>query len=102
METEILAEIRDLLRLIAEPQLAERDAKHRQAIREIAGQGKKKQDAILLMNGDHDRKFIIEKSTIDASGLTRLVQALDGAGVLQNREPARLSVLIPHNFFEGD
>ena len=48
----VLVEMRDLLRLIAEPAIAQRDKKLREALRDIAGSATgKKAKAILLMDG---------------------------------------------------
>ena len=100
---DLLAEMRDLLRLIAEPAIAERDKKFRQAIREIAGAPKgKKAKAILLMDGTRIQKAISKECGIDTGDLSGLVKKLNGSGLLvgDTKQP-RIAISIPSNFFEN-
>ena len=79
----VLTEMRDLLRLMAEPAIAERDKKLRQAIRDIAGSATgKKAKAILLMDGTRLRANIVKECGIDSSDLSALVKKLKSAGIL--------------------
>jgi hypothetical protein len=100
--TEILKEIRDLLRLIAEPAIAQRDKKLRQALRGIGGPAtSKKAKAILLMDGTRIQKTISKESGIDKGNLSSLVKKLKAAELLtgDDRQP-HLTIPIPSNFFE--
>jgi len=50
-QIDLLREMRDLLRVIAEPALAKRDEKLRTGLREVVGKSKLAARAILLMDG---------------------------------------------------
>lgn len=81
-ELEVLKDIRELLTLVAEPQLAERDKKRRDELRRIAGKGEKNIKAVLAMQGVKSQKEISSEAKIDASQLSRLVKSLHSAGLL--------------------
>ncbi|MET3899446.1 hypothetical protein ABIB57_003401 [Devosia sp. UYZn731] len=100
----VLEEMRDLLRLIAEPAIAERDKKLRQSLRDIAGNGKgKKSKAALLMDGTRTQARIVEECGIHKGNLSELVRALREAELLKGdpRQP-QLMISIPLSFFEDD
>ena len=100
--TEILQEIRDLLRLIAEPAIAQRDKKLREALRSIAGSATgKKAKAILLMNGAKNQTAISSECGINPGDLSVLVKKLKSAELLKGdpKQPD-LAISIPPNFFE--
>ena len=102
---EILSEMRDLLRLLAEPAIAERDKKMRVALRAIAGSSAgKKAKSIVLMDGVRTRQEIIAGSKIDASDLSALVKKLTAEKLLVgDAKQPRLAISIPSNFFDlGD
>lgn len=102
-ELDLLTEIRDLLQLIAEPQLAQRDQKYRAALREVVGTGKLKQAATLLMDGTRSQTAIAKESGIDQGQLSRLVKALVEKSLLtRNDGNPRLHIAVPPNFFEGN
>ena len=62
----VLAEMRDLLRLIAEPAIAQRDKELRESLSDIAGSATgKKAKAILLMDGTRMQKMITNECGID-------------------------------------
>lgn len=93
-EIEVLRDIRELLMLIAEPQLAERDRVRREALRKIAGKGEKNVKAVLLMNGERMQSTIAKEVPIDVGQLSKLVTALREAKLLDqdNQNP---EVVIP-------
>jgi hypothetical protein len=103
-ELELLAEIRDLLQVMAEPMLAKRDEKWRGAIRTVAGKGKKNGAAIMLMDGTRPQAAIAKAAAIDAGQLNRLVKALENAGALIVRDGKhpKLLVKLPPSFFDDD
>jgi hypothetical protein len=100
--TEILREIRDLLRLIAEPAIAQRDKKPREALRSIAGSATgKKAKAILLMDGSRNQTGIVDECGINQGDLSVLVKKLKAEELLKgdSKQP-ELAISIPPNFFE--
>lgn len=99
---QILAEMRDLLRLIAEPAIAQRDKKLREALRGIAGSASgKKAKAILLMDGTRMQRRITNECGINQGDLSVLVKKLKAAELLTGdpKQP-QLAISIPPNFFE--
>lgn len=80
--TEILREIRDLLRLIAEPALAKRDERLRASLQQIIGKSKQKAQAVALMDGTRSQAEIRKASEIDDGNLSRLVKALRKAELI--------------------
>src|SRR4051812_37289998 len=95
-DIQLLRQIRDLLLLIAEPQIAARDKKLREALVEIVGAGKKARDAVLLMNGLHTQTEISRRAGIDPGQLSRLVGRLKAADLLNKEgETLSLSISIP-------
>ena len=101
-DTEILREIRDLLRLIAEPAIAERDKKYREALRVIGGSSTSKTaKAILLLDGTRTQAEISKACGIDRGNLSGLVKKLKAAELLKgdSKQP-QLAISIPANFFE--
>ena len=101
-QTNLLREIRDLLRLMAEPQLAERDRKGREAILAIVGRSEKRQKAVLLVDGIRTRAQIQKELGWDDGNMSRLFSALKDAGVcdVQNGIPT-LRVSISAAMFNG-
>lgn len=101
----VLSEMRDLLRLIAEPAIAKRDKKLREALRGIAGTATgKKAKAILLMDGTRNQAGIANESGINPGDLSGLVKKLKAAGLLTaDPKQPQLAISIPPSFFEmGD
>lgn len=99
----VLTEMRDLLRLIAEPAIAQRDKKLRETLRGIVGSAKgKKAIAVLLMDGTKNQATISNECGIDKGDLSGLVKKLKAAGLLKDdaKQPL-LAISIPPNFFEG-
>lgn len=101
-DTEILREIRDLLRLIAEPAIAERDKKLREALRVIGGNATgKKAKAILLLDGTRTQADVTKACGINKGDLSVLVKTLKAAELLKgdSKQP-QLAISIPAIFFE--
>ena len=98
----VLAEMRDLLRLMAEPAIAERDKKLRETLRGIAGANTSKNaKSILLMDGAKNQATISKECGIDKGQLSTLVKKLAAAGLLAGdpKQP-QLAITLPKNFFE--
>ncbi len=98
----VLTEMRDLLRLIAEPAIAERDEKLRKKLRDIAGSATgKKAKAILMMDGTRNQAGIVSECGINQGDLSQLVKKLKAAELLAGgpKQP-QLVISIPINFFE--
>lgn len=101
-QTELLREMRDLLRVMAEPAIAKRDEKLRAALREIVGKSKAKADAVLAMDGSKSQTAIRNDAGIDAGNLSRLVKALRAEQLIAADEKhPKLAISIPRNFFEN-
>ncbi len=101
-DIELLTEIRDLLLAIAEPALAKRDQKFRDALRAIAGKSKKNGAAISLMNGARSQSAIAKEVQIDQGQLSRLVKSLAKELLIASDEKhPKLVVTVPTSFFEG-
>jgi|ERR1700734_3368838 hypothetical protein len=99
-QTELLREIRDLLRLIAEPALAKRDEASRASLLELAGRSKVAAKAVLLMDGSRSQAAIRKESGIDGGNLSRLTKALRAKGLIEASDQPKLVVSIPPDFFE--
>ena len=98
----VLEEMRDLLRVIAEPAIAERDKNLRDKLRAIAGSAKgKKAQAILRMDGTRTQAKIVDDCGIQKGNLSELVKTLREGDLLKGdpRQP-QLAILIPANFFD--
>ncbi len=101
-QTELLREMRDLLRVIAEPALAERDKRLRSALLEIAGKSEQKAAAVLLMNGSRTQADLRKEAGMDAGNLSRLVAALRAKELIKADEKhPELAISIQPNFFEN-
>src|SRR5438552_12144847 len=82
-DTELLREIRDLLLVMAEPDLAKRDQKRRDALRLIVGKSKAKARAVFLMDGSRTQAGIRSEASIDAGELSRCVKALREVSLIE-------------------
>ena len=102
----ILAELRQmrtLLELMAEPAIAQRDAKLRDALREIVGSGVKKQQAVMLMDGSRTQAQIVAQTSVHQGNLSTMVGELETAGLLSDgRKQPRLIITVPSNFFDAN
>jgi DNA-binding MarR family transcriptional regulator len=105
LSTDILSavrEIRDLLRLMAEPAIAQRDQKVRGELRRIVGNSGPKAKAVLLMDGTRKQSDIHRETRIDKGQLSTLVKQLNGKGLLSgDRKAPMLAISVPGNFFEA-
>jgi hypothetical protein len=100
-QTHLLREMRDLLRVIAEPALAKRDEKLRAALREVIGRSKGNAKAAFLMDGSRSQAAITKEAGIDQGNLSRLAKTLHARGLISdNEKQPKLQVPIPTNFFE--
>jgi hypothetical protein len=98
----VLTEMRDLLRLMAEPAIAERDRKLREALMAIVGSAKgNKAKAVHLMDGTRTQATIVDECKIHKGQLSELVKALREGGLLKGdpKQP-QLAISIPITFFE--
>jgi hypothetical protein len=97
----LLREMRDLLRVIAEPTLAKRDEELRAALTELVGRSRPKAKAVLLMDGSRSQASICKESQIDQGDLSRLQKGLRAKGLIKADEKhPELVISIPPNFFE--
>jgi hypothetical protein len=102
-EIELLGEIRDLLQIMAEPALAQRDAKLRSALRAVVGVSPKKAKAVQAMDGSRTQSMIVKELGMDAGNLSRLVKDLAVAGLISaDQKHPKLLVAVPPNFFDPD
>jgi hypothetical protein len=101
-QTELLREMRDLLRVIAEPALAQRDGRLRASLLEIVGKSKAKAKAVLLMDGSRSQAAICKESGIDEGYLSRLAKALRAKALIApDEKQLKMVISIPPNFFEN-
>lgn len=99
--TEILREIRDLLRLMAEPALAKRDERLRTSLQQVIGKSKQKAEAVVLMDGTRSQSAIRTDCGIDVGNLSRLVKALREAELIgpDDKHP-KLDFPVPSNLLD--
>lgn len=96
-----LRKIYGLLELLAEDKIAERDAKQRAQLLEIAGASAPMQAAILQMDGTRTQKEISVAAGAQQSHISTLVGKLRSAKLLFEEEKnPKLTISIPSNFFE--
>ncbi len=79
-------EIRDLIRLMAEPAVAERDQKLRTELRRIVGNCTGKAKAVLLMNRDRTQSVIQRETGINQGQLSAFVKQLSSGRQLLSDE----------------
>lgn len=98
---ELLTEIRDLLRLLAEPALAQRDERRRTSLLGIVGKSKQKSAAVLLMDGTRSQVAIRKGCDIDDGNLSRLVKELRAAELVgpDDKHP-KLVFPVPASLFD--
>jgi hypothetical protein len=101
-ETQLLTEIRDLLLLMAEPALAQRDEKRRDALRQVVGKSRLKAEAVLLMDGARTQSAIAKEARMDQGDVSRLIKALRGEALISSDEKhPNLVIKVPAHFFEN-
>jgi hypothetical protein len=96
-----IQEIRDLVRIMAEPAVAEHDKKARGELRRLVGSSGKKAKAVFLMDGTRIQSAIQKESGINQGDLSTLVKRLSSSKLLSgdSKEP-KLAISIPPTFFE--
>ncbi|ABD86544.1 hypothetical protein RPC_0974 [Rhodopseudomonas palustris BisB18] len=100
-DSELLREIRDLLRLIAEPALAKRDQRLRASLLELVGKSRQKAEAVVLMDGTRSQAAIQKQCGMDVGNLSRLIKALRGAGLVgPDDKLLKLTCSAPLDLFE--
>lgn len=97
-----IIEMRDLLRLMAEPAIAERDQKHRDELRRIVATSIPKSKSVLLMDGTRTQSEIHAETSINKGHLSTLTKQLREVGLVSDdgKQP-KLSISIPADFFES-
>jgi hypothetical protein len=102
-QTELLREIRDLLRNIAEPAIAERDRKQRSELRRLVGKSVSKANSVLLMDGGRTQAEILRETGVNQGDLSTLVKKLSADKLLSgDGKKPRLAIPIPADFFETE
>lgn len=102
-DIELLTEIRDLLQVMAEPALAQRDAKFRTSLRAVVGSSAKKANAVLLMDGTRTQSALAKESGCDQGNVSRLVRALAGEKLISaDQKHPRLLLKVPALFFQQE
>ncbi len=93
-------EIRTLVRIMAEPALAEHDKKARTELRRIVGSSGKKAKAAFLMDGTRIQSAIQKESGINKGDLSVFVKQLNTSKLLtgDGKQP-NLSISISKDFF---
>jgi hypothetical protein len=96
-----ILEMRDLLRLLAEPAIAERDKKRREELLRIVGSSKPKAKAVLLMDGSRQQLAIHNEIGINKGDLSTLVKQLNQASLLAgDPKLPKVALTLPSDFFE--
>ncbi len=95
-------EIRDLIRLMAEPAVAERDRRFRDELRQVVGKSQPKAKAVLLMDGNRTQTEIHAETSINKGHLSTLVKRLTETNLQcgDARRP-KLAISIPSSFFDA-
>ena len=98
----VVGEVRDLLRLIAEPQIAARDEKLRADLVRIVGRSAPKRQSVLLMDGSRTQAEICAESGIGKGHVSELTTQLRDAKLLvvDSKNP-KLAISIPSSFFDA-
>jgi hypothetical protein len=100
---EEVRQIRKLLELLAEPAIAQRDARLRGELRKIVGSSSKKQQSAFLMDGSMTQKQIVAKTAVNQGDLSVMVGKLESVGLLlDGKKLPRLAISIPSTFFDQD
>ncbi|MCX7008897.1 MAG: hypothetical protein NTY53_16905 [Kiritimatiellaeota bacterium] len=98
-----VTQIRTLLELLAEPAIAQRDAKLRDELLKIVGSSSKKQQSVFLMDGSRTQKQIHAQTSVNRGDLSTMVGKLEDAGLLvDGKKQPKLAISIPSNFFDTD
>lgn len=98
-QMDLLREMVELLRLIAEPEIAKRDKKRRIVLAEIIGKSQQKIKAVQLMDGLMTQAAIVKQIGIDAGNFSRFIKALRIAKLIAEDDKApKLLVTLPPGF----
>lgn len=98
-----IRQIRKLLEVLAEPAIAQRDAKLRQELRKIVGSSAKKQQCVFLMDGSRTQKEIVAQTSVHQGDLSTMVGKLESAGLLADgKKHPKLAISIPSNLFDAN
>ena len=96
-------EIRNLLELLAEPAIAQRDAKLRQELRKLVGSSEPKQRSVFFMNGERTQAQIRSETSVNQGHLSTLVSNMNKAKLLVgDPKLPKLAISIPATFFESN
>ena len=96
-------QMRKLLELLAEPAIAQRDAKLREKLRKIVGTSWTKQQSVLVMDGSRTQSEIVTQTSVNKGNLSTMVSQLESAGLLADeKKQPKLAIAIPLNFFDAD
>jgi hypothetical protein len=96
-----ICEMRDLIRLMAEPQIAARDKKLRDELVRIVGNSAAKRKAVLAMDGSHTQSAIHKETGIQQSNLSTLIKQLNQCKLLiGDSKTPKLAITIQSNFFD--
>jgi hypothetical protein len=100
---ETLLKIYGLLELLAEDKIAQRDAKQREALREIVGTSTAKQKSVFLMDGNRTQADIHRATSVHQGNLSTMVNKLHKEKLLigDTKKP-KLNFSIPLNIFESN
>jgi hypothetical protein len=99
----VVQEIRDLIRIMAEPAIAEHDKKARIELRRLVGTSAKKAEAVFLMDGSRTQSTIHKETGVNQGHLSTLVRQLSDSKLLSGEvKQPKLAISIPKDFFEGE
>ena len=94
-------EIRELLEVMAEPALAERDAKFRSELKRLVGASALKAKAASLMKGVLSQREIHRESGMHEGNLSTFIKQLRASNLLTDDLNPTLVIAIPSNFFDA-
>jgi hypothetical protein len=96
-------EIRDMVRLMAEPAIAERDRKLRAELKKIVGKSIPKSKSVFFMDGSRTQAEIQRETKINKGDLSTLVKKLGASKLLSgDGKKPKLTISIPVTFFESE
>src|SRR5579863_5780999 len=96
-------EIRDLIRLMAEPAIAERDRNFRAELIRLVGSSAAKGKSVLIMDGTLTQAEIRQKTNVNQGHLSTLVKQLKESKLLSDDDgkKPKLAISVPPNFFDA-
>ena len=94
-------EIRQLIQLMAEPAIAQRDEKLRDELKRIVGNSAPSAKAVFLMDGKRIQAELYREAGMQKSHLSTLVKQLRTGKLLTDNPNPTLAITIPSNFFEA-